>query len=42
MITIEEQQFRGQLKVLLRDLVTELREVNEKLNTLIMNQALKG
>lgn len=33
MITIEEQQFRSQLKVLLRDLVTELRKLNDKLDT---------
>lgn len=32
MITIEEQQFRSQLKVLLRDLVIELRKLNDKLD----------
>lgn len=35
MITIEEQQFRSQIRVLLRDLVTELRKLNDKLDTLI-------
>lgn len=34
MVTIEEQQFRGQLKVLLRDLVTELRELNANLKNI--------
>lgn len=33
MITIEEQQFRSQLKVLLRDLIIELRKLNDKLDT---------
>jgi hypothetical protein len=32
-MTIEEQQFRSQLKVLLRDLVIELRKLNDKLDT---------
>ena len=35
MMTIEEQQFRSQLRVLLRDLVTELRKLNDKLDTVI-------
>lgn len=34
MVTLEEQQFRGQLKVLLRDLVTELRELNANLKNI--------
>lgn len=34
MVTLEEQQFRGQLKVLLRDLVTELRELNVNLKNI--------
>ena len=34
MLTLEEQQFRGQLKVLLRDLVTELRELNANLKNI--------
>lgn len=34
-MTIEEQQFRSQLRVLLRDLVTELRKLNDKLDTVI-------
>lgn len=34
-MTIEEQQFRSQIKVLLRDLVTELRKLNDKLDTVI-------
>lgn len=33
-MTIEEQQFRSQLRVLLRDLVTELRKLNDKLDTI--------
>lgn len=37
-MTIEEQQFRSQLKVLLRDLVTELRKLNDKLDTFIDNE----
>lgn len=34
MVTLEEQQFRGQLKVLLRDLVTELRKLNANLKNI--------
>lgn len=34
MLTLEEQQFRGQFKVLLRDLVTELRELNANLKNI--------
>lgn len=34
MLTLEEQQFRGQLKVLLKDLVTELRELNTNLKNI--------
>lgn len=34
-MTIEEQQFRSQIRVLLRDLVTELRKLNDKLDTVI-------
>ena len=34
MLTLEEQQFRGQLKVLLKDLVTELRELNANLKNI--------
>ena len=34
MLTLEEQQFRGQLKVLLKDLVIELRELNANLKNI--------
>ena len=36
-MTIEEQQFRGQIRVLLRDLITELRKLNDKLDIITKN-----
>ena len=35
MLTLEEQQFRSQIKSLLRDLIYELKTLNNKLNILI-------
>ena len=35
MLTIEEQQFRSQIKSLLRDLIYEVKTLNNKLDILI-------
>lgn len=35
MLTIEEQQFRAQIKSLLRDLIYEVKTLNDKLDILI-------
>lgn len=35
MVTIEEQQFRAQIKSLLRDLLHEIKTLNNKLDFLI-------
>jgi hypothetical protein len=35
MVTIEEQQFRAQIKSLLRDLLYEIKTLNNKLDFLI-------
>lgn len=35
MVTIEEQQFRAQIKSLLKELIAELKTLNEGIKTLI-------